>query len=1309
MAKHRGYASDEQDDEREEETLHSEEDEEEEGWQAPMKRAALHPAISSICAALGGFEEFIDDKSEIYTAYSLGDQVVGCLKDLKRFWRMDEKDDDRTVARIFHEVGVLKKDLIPILMSTLGTGAKEDRIALACVELIGAMTWPINVAEELRDAQLLGELKQTIDYSTLLNAQLSYKSEILRSGALRQMHIILGNSLAKNRRCVAFVELRRPEALISVGGGSRDRTPKDENVISLVLHTFRNLAAMKDRVLTSESADAIEESSLQVHSLSLLSLLQSLITAKTTQSELILQLSSENILELLLAMAAQADSSDYAPWNMVVLDILHLIFRSVKPEELLIPVQKIEGNRLKDLLDLEARQQSDLFGIKGSRHSRFGTTIAVQSVRRLSLSRFRLTTERWTKQDGKKYILHKQSTLAEGPEKTLDKVKRSKAKKVRQEDDLAPPAKLRPEAIKVLYETSKLFLESAFNPFFASTLRDIRMERLKVRESDTIRFLFLARFFLEFFLLVYREEEARGISHLSEEGHDFGLIAEMTEPQAIGFVTQRLKVALEEKPPLWTDLHAGIDCFTQILLTIEALQASGNPEHVDVAEILQNKLYYEAETLDLVLTVLVKYNAQSYKYLDSVINLSYTLLRMLEKYSKSKAYMYVRKKKAGRAAKKKSQHSICEENDGEAEDGDGLGMGEDEEEEEIERGTVSFGEHAFQFEKFEQRFADEAVLATCMTYLESYKTFKSPEQMKRIVALMHRQAVKAKSEGLFYKPTVLELFKRLLEDPNVTSAREGPNVDLRKLIDYILRKFFKAVQEHPLLLLECFFPKTKTQLGKMRMGEADPYASSDDDTLMYRVRLSVLLPAPEETDPNSFVQQAKKIGEVEVQPGFTHTQQIGIAITCLVDGENLPLVELVKTQLVLASAARTEIVLTTDGVTEPSILDDQTDEAIRAKAAQLKGPSAEALALFVPHNVDFGDDAEKKEAATTNPHFKLLMRLLGWESTESTSFPSVPSLPPRLNCFSSTITAPESGELVWSIPAPFPPSKLDSDLQIIDDFLLDPVDPQNGKLASDLLRKKRKKPVRRRRRVASDDELAEGLEEDEDDAPKKQRQKKRKEEEIAYKSAQFIDDSDDEDNADRDALFFAAEAALREKLAAGAISTALTAGSKKKKDAKAGTALTQPTARTAVDDSSDDDEPKKKGKEKRGKSARGRGQKKAQKKAQKKTQFDSKRVSDLDDDDDDAMVDMLQRAQAQEKQTRGAGGASLATSSPLSTSTATTTRKRAASVASSSASFSAALVPRQGEDSDDDEEEAVRAVSQAKKKRRVILDSDEDD
>ncbi|GAA5903525.1 Tof1p [Sporobolomyces salmoneus] len=1207
MAKHRGYASDEQESEEEDESLRSEnegelEDGDEDGFESrPMtaqerKRAALHPPISSICSALGGFEEFLDEQGQVYTAYSLGDQVVGCLKDLKRFWRMDEKDDDRTVARIFHEVGVLKNDLLPILSTTLGTGARGDRIALACVELIGAMTWPINVAEELRDAQILGELKQSIDYTTLTNAQLSYKSAILRTGALRQMMKILANSLEKSRR---------------------ERTQKDENVISLVLHTFRNLAAIQDRVTSSTSADAIEQSSLQ--------------------SELIVQLESENILQLLLAMAAQADSTDYAPWNMVVLDILHLVFRGVKPDELMVPVQKIEGNRLRDMLDLEARQTNDLFGLKGSRHSRFGTTIAVKSG------------------DGKKYILHKQSTLAEGPERTMDKVKKTRAKKVRQEDDLAPPAKLRPDAIKVLYETSKFFLESAFNPFFASILRDIRMERLKVRESDTIRFLFLVRFFLEFFLLVYHEEEERGISHLSDEGHDFGLIAEMTEPQAIGFVTQRMKKGLEEKPPLWTELHAGIDCFNQMLLIIEALQTSGLPDHVDVAEILQNKLYYEAETLDMVLTVLVKYTNQSYKYLDSVITLSYTLLRMLEKYSKSKAYMYVRKKKAGRAAKKKKAKDGGDEN---AEDG--LGLGEDEEEEEIARGTISFGDHAFEFEKFEQRFADEAVLSTCMIYLESYKTFKSPEQMKRIVALMHRQAIKAKSEGLFYKPTVLELFKRILDDSNVANARQGPNVDLRKLIEYILKKFFKAVQEHPLLLLECFYPKTKTQLGKMRLGETDPYASSDDDTPLYR---------------------AKKLGEVEVEPGFSHTQQVGIAITCLVDSGRLPLIEVLKEQLRLASSARTEVVLTTDGIpAEIDPLDDSTsDEALRAQAAQLKGPSEAAIALFTPHNVDFGEDPETKEAASSDPHYKLLMRLLGWESEE----------------------APESAGFVWSIPAPLPPSKLDSDLKIIDDFLLDPIDPQNGKSASDLLRKQRKKPVRRKRRIASEDEIELGEDGEPVPKPKKKRQKKREEEEAAYKSAQFIEDSDDDEEAD--ARFFAAEAALRDQLAAGAVSVHLDAGTKKK---KAASASQSKKSRKPSSDSSEEDEPTQstskrkssssttaKKSKKKDQATNARGRKKA-----KKTQFNAELVSDVESEGDDAMMEKLRGAVAPTS-----ADDRPATSSP-STST-TSSRKRAASITSASSATMAATTD--GIEPEEEEEEAV-GVSQAKK-RRVILDSDEED
>lgn len=88
-----------------------------------------------------------------------------------------------------------------------------------------------------------------------------------------------------------------------------------------------------------------------------------------------------------------------------------------------------------------------------------------------------------------------------------------------------------------------------------------------------------------------------------------------------------------------------------------------------------------------------------------------------------------------------------------------------------------------------------------MTYLASYKTFTSEEQMKRIVSLMHRQAVRAKADGLFYKVSVLNLFKRMLDEKK-SFPRQQPYQDLLKLIEFILKRFFKMAREKPLMLVE---------------------------------------------------------------------------------------------------------------------------------------------------------------------------------------------------------------------------------------------------------------------------------------------------------------------------------------------------------------------------------------------------------------------------------------------------------------------------------------------------------------------------
>lgn len=56
-------------------------------------------------------------------------------------------------------------------------------------------------------------------------------------------------------------------------------------------------------------------------------------------------MSSEYIFELLISIAHNADLSEFADYNMVTLDILHLIFRGVKPSDLMIPDGKIDKVR----------------------------------------------------------------------------------------------------------------------------------------------------------------------------------------------------------------------------------------------------------------------------------------------------------------------------------------------------------------------------------------------------------------------------------------------------------------------------------------------------------------------------------------------------------------------------------------------------------------------------------------------------------------------------------------------------------------------------------------------------------------------------------------------------------------------------------------------------------------------------------------------------------------------------------------------------------------------------------------------------
>lgn len=255
--------------------------------------APLESAVKSAVDALGGFED---------GRYRPGDECLGCLKDLKRLWRID----DRAVAAFLWSTRALPNDLVPLLLETASRGLFEDKRAIACVDLMTAMTWPVDIAEELKElAEAEEDEVEKEDYTRLLQSHLHYKAALLRPGV---MEALIGTALP----CLA----KEP----------KERTERDAQIVGVVLYLVRNLAFIKDLPTNAHaSADQAEFATLQ--------------------TKFVRILSGTHMLDLVLTMASNADADPlFERWNTLVLEIFYLLFRGVKPESLATDQSKVRSH-----------------------------------------------------------------------------------------------------------------------------------------------------------------------------------------------------------------------------------------------------------------------------------------------------------------------------------------------------------------------------------------------------------------------------------------------------------------------------------------------------------------------------------------------------------------------------------------------------------------------------------------------------------------------------------------------------------------------------------------------------------------------------------------------------------------------------------------------------------------------------------------------------------------------------------------------------------------------------------------------------
>ncbi|KAG0178563.1 Topoisomerase 1-associated factor 1 [Apophysomyces sp. BC1034] len=477
-------------------------------------------------------------------------------------------------------------------------------------------------------------------------------------------------------------------------------------------------------------------------------------------------------------MASSSADAESSEFNVMVLEIMYNLLKHINPKDAFLCDAKRKGDntekasKLSLLLEEENAHKRAKSHNESTRHNRFGGSYTLQG---------------W---DGSRHVILNQKALHSSNSELINEKKKPdrRGQKRKERDEIGEYIAYRdPQALIYMKQMAQSFLESCFNAFYLSLIKDMEREDKKIMEKDHIRLYFTMRWFLEYLAYEHaaynnakerkEKEKHKVISNssdlfmpsranssttggeMSNPGSetcdelvpfDYDLVASAMDLRTFLLCLRRLRVSLEDK--LWMDVQVGADCFKQMLLTLTAMATSPHEEYRQLADYIQGNIYHEQSTLDLFTDLIKRYKNQS--------------------------------------------------NGGDFDDDS-----DDEESAEDRREQqLAYREHVFKFESLEAKYATGDVVRIYCTLLENYRTLK-PEILVCITTLFHRIMVKRKVEKLFFKLTVLDLFNRILNEYPYLPKSPAMS-QLVQFIRYSIGRFFKRANEYPLLFVEVLFKST---------------------------------------------------------------------------------------------------------------------------------------------------------------------------------------------------------------------------------------------------------------------------------------------------------------------------------------------------------------------------------------------------------------------------------------------------------------------------------------------------------------------
>lgn len=989
---------------------------------------------------------------------------------MKRWLNLyDNKFKRFDVKRCLAEANLVRGDLLEIFAQW----NEEDvgnvlrwKTALASLELLTDLTWPL---ERDNESTTVNHHRH-LPYLSL--SQVEYKRAILQhdSGAILRKVIAL-----------AIPAMMMPR---------KDRMPRDEGTIKIMLYLFRNLVTIaQPRDMPSQG----DENEL-------------------TRSAVIDAFHQQDVLQLLLTLSSGM-GEDFIEQDVLVLEVLFHLLKGIDPKKIFREDKQVTDDNTKQFRDLLLKEKAMFAGNAKNaptRHNRFGTMIWVKRA-----------DDKVSTLTGQDVITSDQRTLQKMDKTKIWNKPRYNAKRNQQTGEHVDllPIPIDAKARAQLRGFVCGFLDSSFNPLFTTLRRAIERENERVKEDHARQYFYLTSWFL-------RAEEARRAADRScptktatQAGNQvgdtpFAYVAGVLNQENFVLLNRTMQQNMDDKQ--WHDVHMCILAFTQILLTVSAMAESPSEDDQEIAENIQNRIFYEETTHDRVVQILKGYKEglQGFWYLDACTDMAHVFLRLLERYSKTNADMQIRSKRRARnkAKAEKADRTAnvqiegLEETDPVAEPEDDA---EDERQEQIQAHR-EVQERKFDFSRFAARFVNETCIDTFM-HLANYYLELNIDQLKRCHRFFYRVAFKMDKAILLFRVDHLSLFSRMIGGPSgleTSLERKSEHFkEWEELVKQIFRRCIKKLEERPEMMIEMLFTKLPNTLFYLENG--------------YDKQIVKSAPRPP--------------AELEIKPGMELVDQIGVAVGALLNQGKLDALTWVKS--VLESGAQ-----------ERRSWEDQNAALTSLATTEQQAPASETEARETPEAppiVVSPDNEERRVATFKDKHLRLLLKTLSFQ---------------RLG-------APSEPQANWTIPPTLTADQLSESLEAIKKFEFDPPSYEDGKSAENFIRNVLAARSNAYEKEASDEEdgdsdidealyapggpnihqadgeaatskpkkrrlkrPGEGISEAEALRRLEQRRRKDREKDVKIKSTLFVTESDDEEDDDRDREFFQLEAQRRGKM-----------------------------------------------------------------------------------------------------------------------------------------------------------------------------------